>query len=128
MDKKKEIFRVKEVKIPIYGGKITVIIFLNTWKKVISHLKRKGFDTRGYEDQESGYCGLQTSQYVNGVKKFAIIIKDDKDVGDTLVHELFHLTQDILEYRGINFVKEDANEAYAYLIGYLFTKVEKLLK
>lgn len=127
MKKSQEILKVRELDIPIYGGKVTVILFLNTWDKVIKHLRKKGFDTKEYENWDN-ILGLQFSQYINGSKKFVVIIENTDNIGDTIVHELFHLTQDILEYRGVNFIREDPNEAYAYLIGYLYGQVEKILK
>lgn len=122
-----KVFEVAEFDIPLYGGKVTFILFSNTWDKVIKYLKGKGFKTKGYKDW--GYIqGMQHSENIDGSQRFVVIIKKNENMKDTLVHELFHLTQDILEYRGVNFIKGDANEAYAYLIGTLFAKTEKLLK
>jgi hypothetical protein len=40
---------------------------------------------------------------------------------NTLVHELFHATDFMLDYRGLKLVN-GSDEAYAYLIGYLMEK------
>jgi hypothetical protein len=44
-----------------------------------------------------------------------------------LAHELFHLTGDILQHRGMKY-SMDSEEAYAYYHGYLFQESFKLLK
>lgn len=123
---KGRVFKVVEFTVPVYGSKVHFIVFKNTWREVIKHLKEKGFDTKEYRGWNYIH-GLQLSENINGEQNFVVVIKKDKKIKETLVHELFHLTQDILEYKDIDFVKEGANEAYAYLIGALFGKVEKLL-
>lgn len=40
----------------------------------------------------------------------------------TLQHEIFHAVDQILRHIGIN-LTEDSDEAYAYLIGYITTKI-----
>lgn len=120
------VLKIVEFTVPIYGSKVTFIVFKNTWREVIKHLKNKGFDTREYRGWDYVH-GLQLSENINGEQHFIVILKKKKDIKETLVHELFHLTQDILEYKGISFIKGDGNESYAYLIGALFTKTEKLL-
>lgn len=123
----KHILEIVEFNVPVYGSKVTFIVFKNTWREVIKHLKSKGFDTREYKGWHYVH-GLQMSENIKSQQHFVVIIKKRKDFKETLVHELFHLTQDILEYKGVDFKKGDANEAYAYLIGALFAKTEKLLK
>lgn len=124
MDNK--VLDIIEFTVPIYGGKVTFIVFKNTWREVIKHLKSKGFDTREYRGWSSIH-GLAISEHIGDGHQFVVILKKNKDIKENLVHELFHLTQDILEYKGVDFIKEDANEAYAYLIGALYKKTEKLL-
>lgn len=121
------VLEIMEFTVPVYGSRVTFIIFKNTWRDVMKHLKTKGFDTREYRGWDYIH-GLQLSENIHGEHHFVVIIKKKKDLRETLVHELFHLTQDILEYKGVDYKKGDANEAYAYLIGTLFTKTEKFLK
>lgn len=124
---KKHILEIVEFNVPVYGSKVTFIVFKNTWRDVIKHLKSKGFSTAEYRGWHYVH-GLQIEEMINGQNNFVVIIKQNKEIKATLVHELFHLTQGILEYKGVDFKKGDANEAYAYLIGTLFAKTEKLLK
>lgn len=124
MDNK--VLDIIEFNVPVYGSKVTFIVFKNTWREVIKYLKDKGFDTKEYRGW-SYIHGLQFSENIKDQQQFVLILKRKRDIRETLVHELFHLTQDILEYKGVDFIKEDHNEAYAYLIGTLFTKTEKLL-
>jgi hypothetical protein len=125
MDNK--VLDIMEFTVPVYGSKVTFIIFKNTWREVIKYLKSKGFDTREYRGWDYVH-GLQLSEHIGDSRHFVVILKKKRDIRETLVHELFHLTQDILEYKGVNFEKEGMNEAYAYLIGTLFTKMSKLIK
>lgn len=122
-----KVLDIVEFEVPVYRSRVTFIVFKNTWREVIKHLKDKGFDTKEYKGWDYVH-GLQLSEFINEETHFVVIIKKNKEIKETLVHELFHLTQDILEYKGVNFVKEGDNEPYAYLIGTLFTKTEKLLK
>lgn len=118
---------VIDFNVPVYGSKVTFIVFKNTWREVIKLLKQKGFDTREYKGWDYIH-GLQFSDNINSNQHFVVIVKKDKKFRETLVHELFHLTQDILEYKDVPFVKKGANEPYAYLIGALFTKIQKLIE
>lgn len=122
-----KVLDIVEFVVPVYGSRVTFIVFKNTWRDVIKHLKAKGFDTKEYKGWDYVH-GLQISEHINGEQHFVVILKKKRDIRETLVHELFHLTQDILEYKGVDFIKGDANESYAYLIGTLFSKTEKLIK
>jgi hypothetical protein len=121
-----KVFDIVEFNVPVYGSKVTFIVFKNTWREVIKHLKDKGFDTKAYKGWHYVH-GLQISENIKGQHHFVVIINKRRNLKETLVHELFHLTQDILEYKGVEFKKGGDNEAYAYLIGALFSKTEKLL-
>lgn len=127
MVNKNRVLDIIEFEVPVYGSKVYFIVFKNTWREIIKYLKEKGFDTKQYRGWDSIH-GLAIKEHFKDKQHFVVIIKKNKKIKETLVHELFHLTQDILEYKGVHFVKEGDNEAYAYLIGTLFTKTEKLLK
>jgi hypothetical protein len=121
MAQNNSVFLVKEFVVPVYGSKVVFIVFKNTWRQVVKELKRLGFDTKGYNGWHFVH-GLQADQHIGDRRVFAVILKHRKDIESTLVHELFHLTQAILEYKGVKFKYEDDNEAYAYLIGDLYKK------
>jgi len=125
--KASKVLDIIEFTVPVYGSKVTFIVFKNTWREVIKHLKSKGFDTREYKGWDYIH-GLQLSENINSEQHFVVIVKKNRNIKETLVHELFHLTQDILEYKDVQFIKDSPNEPYAYLIGTLYSKIEKILK
>lgn len=122
-----KVLDIMEFKVPVYGSKVHFIVFKNTWREVIKYLKSKGFDTKEYRGWHYVH-GLAISEHFNDGQNFAVILKKNKNLKECLVHELFHLTQDILEYKGVHYEKFGDNEAYSYLIGALYAKTEKLLK
>lgn len=122
-----KILNTLEFTVPVYGSKVIFIVFDKNWREIIKFLKSKGFNTKEYKSWGDSINGLQVSERINGEQHFLVIIKKNKVIKDTLIHEVFHLTQDILEYKGVDFVKNGHNEAYAYLIGALYIKIEKLL-
>lgn len=109
----------KEVIIPIYDA--MVCLFVNaTTEQFVDHLKQT------YNiDEEVIHCkGLVNSRFstIKQRKIFYVYISskmDYKDYFNTVGHELFHLTQEILEDRGEYFKRRDSNESYAYLQGYM---------
>lgn len=78
------------------------------------------------KDSASKASGLELGDCVGAVYKdydsrlFVIYVKDE-DVLDmnTVAHESFHLTGDIMSYIGGDFMHDTANEHYAYLLGYI---------
>jgi hypothetical protein len=125
---KEDTLNVIEFIVPVYGSKVIVLVYDKNWREIIKFLKLKGFNTKEYRGWGESINGLQLSERINGTYNFVVIVKKNKSIKETLIHELFHLTQDILEYKGVDFIKGDANESYAYLIGALYIKIEKLLK
>lgn len=113
------VFILKEFRIPVYGGKVVFIVFKNTWRRVISELKARGFNTRSYKGWHHIY-GLQIDEHIKDQRCFVVILKKKRGIEDALVHELYHLTQAILEYKEVPYSKGGANEPYAYLIGELY--------
>lgn len=59
---------------------------------------------------------------------YVIIIKQKEDLTNIIVHESLHLTQDILEYVGIDFEKGKANEPYTYLLSYIVDNIKNIIK
>lgn len=103
-------------------------------------LKRKYGIVENAEDTWSGLCNRQYSEKLKR-NIFYIVVSDSnkvkKDYWNTITHEILHLTQEILEYKGIPFQKGKANEPYTYLIGHImgelfeffekeFNKINKL--
>jgi hypothetical protein len=125
---KEDTLNVIEFIVPVYGSKVIVLVYDKNWREIIKFLKLKGFNTKEYRGWGESINGLQLSERINGTYNFVVIVKKNKSIKETLIHELFHLTQDILEYKGVDFIKGHANESYAYLIGALYIKIEKLLK
>ena len=116
---------VKKYVAPVYDCYITLIVY-DDYKKCNSALKRKGFTSK-VDEADGGACH---SEIINqGTQYYLVLkVKDNNDLGNTLIHELFHLTQNILEDRSIIFKKGDANEPYAYLIGCLYELMYKDIK
>ena len=54
-----------------------------------------------------------------------LIIKPDADI-NTICHEAFHITSGILEDAGLT-LTESSEEAYAYLVGWVAEKIQKVL-
>lgn len=71
-------------------------------------LKRKYGIVENAEDTWSGLCNRQYSEKLKR-NIFYIIISDSnkvkKDYWNTITHEILHLTQEILEYKGVPFQK-----------------------
>lgn len=114
---------IKSIRIPVYNGKVTVVLFNKDYKAVNKYLRHKKFDQFLEEDDE----GFQYSQIIDNKQRFIIIIKRGKDEVGTIIHELYHLTQSILEYYGVDYRKGDRNEAYAYLLEALSKKVLSII-
>lgn len=108
------------IKIKSLGNEFSLLLTDDVTSAVKS-LKRSGYDLEitGHDKSVglTGYCTVKDKT------KFYVIVKLLPDLKSTLkilVHELFHVTQDILEYHGVKFRKGDPNESYAYTIDYLF--------
>lgn len=110
----------KEIIIPIYDA--LVYIGVGSIPYQLRTLKKKYDITETANHEYLGFCN---HQYSHTLKRnvFYIVIankfKDKKSYWNTVAHELFHLTQEILEQRGIYFVKSAHNEPYTYTNGYL---------
>ena len=112
----------KEVTIPIYDALVILAVDKDV-KLFLKSLK----DNYGIEEKEINCKGMVGATYSPTLqtKIFYIYISadtDKKDYLNTIGHELVHITQDVLEARQVYFKRRDANEAYAYLQGYLFAE------
>lgn len=105
--------------IPIYDA--LVCLFIGpTIEGCIKHLK----DSYDIDETVFECKGFVNSRYSEKVKRriFYMYINPKTSINNymnTVGHELFHLTQEILEDRGEFFKRRDANESYAYLQGYI---------
>lgn len=117
---------VKNIKIPLYSSKLTVVLF-NTedFEALRKYLKRKKVDWEAFDQKCDGMFYTLPD---NDRCDFMIIIKRNKDEMETVIHEAWHLNQEVLEYHGVEYKKGGNNETYAYLMGVLTMKILSLLK
>lgn len=113
---------LKEVIIPIYDA-LVVFSIDKTSDSLSKHLKEKFEITEAPVDC-SGYVNSKFAPLYDTRIFYMYILPTTikKDYWNSIAHELFHLTQEILESRQTYFKRKDANEAYAYLQGYLMSE------
>lgn len=124
--KVKKAFTVIDV--PIYGGWVMVSINQNDTEFVKSYMK-----AREITDVTAAQiaCSCVSQEIEQELGKTAHIggnvmvrvyndLKYPRDY-NTLVHELLHATDFMLDHRGLRLV-DGSDEAYTYLIGYLMEK------
>lgn len=109
----------KEVIIPIYDALVCLFVGA-TVEGYVKYLK----DTYDIDETVSECRGFVNSQFSPTVKRKVFYMYVNPKVEhsnyiNTIGHELFHLTQEILEDRGEFFKRRDANESYAYLQGFI---------
>lgn len=56
-----------------------------------------------------------------------IVIYRDIDI-DTIAHEAGHVTQDVAEFLGFDFVSKGANEHFMYLLGWIAGRIDNFIK
>lgn len=112
----------KELLIPIYEATVSISVS-NDIKVAIKHLNTL------YEiDEElvdaAGLVNNKISKKYGARIHYMLVAYNisKKEYMNTIAHELMHLTQDILEKKQIYFKRGDANEAYAYLQGWLMAE------
>jgi len=77
------------------------------------------------EHADDTWLGLCNTQYCEKLQRnvFYIIISDrnvdKKKYWNTITHEILHLTQAILEHKGVPFQRGKTNEPYTYLMGHI---------
>ena len=69
-----------------------------------------------------------TVNYLKNDNAVMIRFTEDKPSMETVVHELCHATQMIMKYIGHNHTIKDADEPFAYLLGYLVKEYEIIHK
>lgn len=116
-----------DIDVPIYGGWVIVSINQSNEEFIKSFIKSRKSDRSTAEY----YCSLVNQDIELEQGKTAhlqgnVIVRVYSDLKtafhyNTLVHELFHATDFILDYKGLKLV-DGSDEAYCYLIGYLMEK------
>lgn len=118
---------VRTFSVPAYGSKVIVLLFKDTKESrdaLQRYLKRKGF-TPTVEPTDRGFQFSQTLRYNKHRFVLALCVNDNPfEIGP---HEIYHLTQEILEYHDVEYRRGSSNEAYAYLTGILSNKILPLL-
>lgn len=116
------------IDIPIYNGWVMVSINQTDREFLRSYMKEREItditaaeivcnDVSQQSEMELG----KTAHYGGNVMiRIYSDLKGPRDY-NTLVHELFHATDFILDFRGMRLV-DGSDEAYTYLIGYLMEK------
>lgn len=100
-------------------GSSLLLVLTDDIRKAAKALNKSGYNVEIEETTQ----GLTSSAIINDATHFYCIITIEESLVETLqtlVHELFHATQDILENKTIKFKKGDANETYAYTLDYMF--------
>ena len=88
--------------VPVYGSKVTFIVFKNTWRSN-KHLK-SGVLIQDLIKDGIYIHGLSISENINSEQHFVVIVKKEKEFKrNNSAWVISILTQDILEYKGIDF-------------------------
>ena len=109
---------VKSYMIPVDLYKRNVEIIFSPQSEKLE--KDWGKETAGVE--------AQTRNYINECGKVTISFYATSINISTAVHELAHATQMILFHAGHDHAQEEADEPFAYLLGYLVEEFFKLCK
>ena len=115
-------YYIKDFKIPIYGG--TVVYGEYTSKNfydIIEVLSTK-YDLNPEVTNDIHLChGLTYESYSEkkGKHYFLLVRTDAKGYLDTFSHEMSHIVEAIITHCGVKRYPGKANEAIAYLTGYL---------
>ena len=102
-----------KIELPIYYGRITLLISKNL-----------NFDTNHYLNINISE-GIEAYSYKKKEHNYIIGIKKDVELYN-IVHEIVHIVNFIYEDHGIKLSKSN-DEHQAYLTGYLFNEIFKLL-
>ena len=121
-----------DIPIPIYSETI-ISVFTDDTQTVYNRLTKEDL-TGSIEDYlpDSTTLGMVINLPLNSgrIKRlvyFYIDSQSKQSITTTIVHESFHLACNILEYRGIP-LSQDSEEAYAYLIEYIFKELNDAYK
>jgi len=103
--------RTKRVTFDVYGCHVDVVVcdsIENSWRDVKKHYECD------YCDGIAEFKGLASQG-----RKGAFILFELESSNEIVAHECFHSCSSMLDYRGITLISNNANEAYAYAMGYL---------
>jgi hypothetical protein len=120
-----------KIKDPVYEAEIFLIIasheeltdFLKTYDSdypgEVEHYAL-GKVIRGSRTNKNNW---QTKEYFLWIRSFNFYSYQYA----TLVHEVIHLAMMVFDRKGINIIKDDANEAFCYYADYLFGEVMRAI-
>lgn len=116
---------IKKYRIPVYQDIGLLIIFEN-WYETIDYLESLGLDVAEY--RKCDLDGLQLAQTLKKKRWFITLIKKGKNLEYSFIHELYHLTQYIMDNAEVDYKKGGTNEAYAYLHETLYKMLIKFVR
>lgn len=138
LSRKKKVKKPKSsfvvIDVPIYKGWVIVSINQTDDQFIKSYMKARGITDRTLAElacssvqQDHEVEQGKTSHMAGNVMIRVYSPVETPEQYSTLVHELFHATDFILDYRGMKLV-DGSDEAYSYLIGYLMEETMKSYK
>lgn len=118
------------VDVPIFQAEF-LLVYFKDYKYANKILEKYKF-TDKINPQDGGMVNSEVIQKDNGdcSTKFYLLVAHSDDytiLKNIIAHESLHLTQEILENRGINFKKRDANETYTYFNSWLQNEIESFI-
>jgi hypothetical protein len=107
-----------KIKIPLYNIKIK-FYFNKDLDKSINKIKRKHKKKKLYKIDKIDFCGIVIGEFIPKKNLIYVLIeKTKKGINiDTLTHEIYHLTNKIMNHNNFNFNETD--EPFAILNGKL---------
>lgn len=138
LSRKKKVKKPKKaftvIDVPIYKGWVMVSINQTDDEFVRSYMKARGIADRTIAEiacshvQQDHDVEQGKTAHMNGNVMIRVYSEvETPEQFNTLVHELLHATDFILDYRGLKLV-DGSDEAYTYLIGYLMEETMKAYK
>lgn len=117
-----------KIDLPIYGGWVIVSINQTDGEFIKSYIKSEKITDLTTAEINCSHVSQNSPQELGKTAHLGgnVMIRVYSDLKkpidyNTLVHELLHATDFILDYRGLRLV-DGSDEAYTYLIGYLMEK------
>lgn len=103
----------------MYETTVSISVTTNMEQEV--NYINKLYDIDEEETDCSGLVNIRKSKKYGADICYMIVVFNPvkKDYMNTIAHELFHLTQEILETNRVYFKRKDTNETYAHLQGWL---------
>lgn len=122
----KPYYKSKRFYIGIYKLSIKVTVVDNIYEYSI--LKKYINSSKSKENHLKGIAAL-VYNLVDDNKyeySFDIVFQKGEDRESTIVHECFHICAQIMNNKG-SYLTDSSEEAYAYLLEYLYTKIRIIL-